>query len=246
MFSIKIDGFEIGELLKITNVNRGGIAPVENTFKQYSGINGSRLISSRYAQLPITIDFSCYGEIDEKWELVKRALTKNRFFKVVFGDFPDRFYNCVLDGNSTFDKQNGKFATGTISLVAPYPFAIATVETQAVRKANKLEFDNQGTARAFPIIEFTANQDYKIFGFTHPDGDIIQFGYGSRTAPIIKAGQRFVYNGQENRATIDGKIVYISEGRGFTLAPSTKTEIGLTFPDALNQVVTGKLRGEFV
>ena len=79
MFSIKIDGFEIGELLKITNVNRGGIAPVENTFKQYSGINGSRLISSRYAQLPITIDFSCYGEIDEKWELVKRALTKNRF-----------------------------------------------------------------------------------------------------------------------------------------------------------------------
>lgn len=246
MFSIKIDGFEIGELLKITNVNRGGIAPVENTFKQYSGINGSRLINSRYAQRPITIDFSCYGEIDEKWELVKRALTKNQVLKVVFGDFSDRFYNCVLDGETTFDKQNGKFATGTISLVAPYPFSISMLETPATRDGNSLIFNNQGTARAFPIIEFTANQDYKIFGFTHPDGNIIQFGYGSRQTPIISVGQRFIYNGSDNKATIDGKTVYISEGRGFTLAPSSKTEIGLTFPDALNQVVTGKLRNEYV
>lgn len=246
MFSIKIDGFEIGELLKITNVHRGGIAPVENNFKQYSGLNGSRLISSRFTHRPITIEFSCYGEVDEKWELVKRALTKNEVLKVVFGDFPDRYYNCILDGETTFDKQNGKFATGTISLVAPYPFAISVAETPATRNGNKLVFNNQGTARAFPIIEFTANQDYKIFGFTHPDGELIQFGYGSRTTPIIRTGQRFVYNGTENRATIDGKIVYISEGRGFTLAPSTETQIGLTFPDALNQVVTGKLRGEFV
>lgn len=246
MFSTKIDGFEIGELLKITNVNRGGIAPVENSFKQYSGLHGSRLISSRFAQRPITIEFSCYGEVDEKWELVKRALTKNKVFKVVFGDFPDRYYNCILDGETTFDKQNGKFATGTINLVAPYPFAIATTETQATRNGNKLVFNNQGTARAFPIIEFTANQDYKIFGFTHPDGELIQFGYGSRTTPIIRTGQRFVYNGTENKATIDGEKTYISEGRGFTLAPSTETQIGLTFPDALNQVVTGKLRGEFV
>lgn len=245
MFSIKIDGFEIGELLKITNVTRGGIAPVENTFKQYAGLNGSRLISSRFSQRPITIEFSCYDEVDEKWELVKRALTRNQVMQVVFGDFPDRYFNCVLDGDTTFDKQNGRFATGTISLVAPYPFAIATTETPATREGNKLVFNNQGTARAFPIIEFTANQDYKIFGFTHPDGDLIQFGYGSRTAPIIKAGQRFTYNGATNKATIDGKTVYISEGRGFTLAPSTKTQIGLTFPDALNQVVTGKLRGEY-
>lgn len=245
MFSIKIDGFEIGELLKITNVNRGGIAPVENNFKQYAGLNGSRLISSRFAQRPITIEFSCYDEVDEKWELVKRALTRNQVMQVVFGDFPDRYYNCVLDGETSFDKQNGRFATGTISLVAPYPFAISMIETQAVRDNNTLLFNNQGTARAFPIIEFTANQDYKMFGFTHPNGDLIQFGYASRQNPIINVGQRFVYDGRNNKATIDGKTVYISEGRGFTLAPSSKTQIGLTFPDALNQVVTGKLRSEF-
>ena len=234
MFSTTIDGQEIGKLLKITNVDRSGLAPVENTYVEYTGVNGSKLKNKVYRRRPISIDFVCVGEIDEKWELVKKILSNEEQFKIVFGDFPDRYF----------------IANGTISLSAPYPFAKSVTEKEALRDGNKLTFINEGTATAFPRFEFTADRDYKVFGFTHPDGNIAQFGYASNQRPFINTGQRFIYDTFTNEAYIIGgggkTRVYLSEGRGFSIKAGRTTEVGLTFPESNTQVVRGYLRSEYV
>ena len=244
MFSIQIDGTEIGNILKITDVNRGGLAPVENNTRTYSGVNGSRLLNKRYNQRPITIDFVCYGEIDEKWELVKKILTRNETLKIVFGDYPDRYFLVTTDGDTSFNKMTGTYATGTISLVAYYPFAIANKELEAVQDNNKLTFTNDGTANGYPSFKFTADRNYKMFGFRHANGEIAQFGYSSNVAPVIQAGQVCIYDTRTNKAKIDGKLVYLSEGRGFTVAPG-QTEIALVFPESATQIVKGTVRSEY-
>ena len=250
MFSTTIDGQEIGKLLKITNVDRSGLAPVENTYVEYTGVNGSKLKNKVYRRRPISSDFVCVGEIDEKWELVKKILSNEEQFKIVFGDFPDRYFIATTEGDTTFNKVSGQYANGTISLSAPYPFAKAVTEKEAQRDGNKLTFVNEGTATAFPRFEFTADRDYKMFGFTHPDGNVAQFGYASNQRPFINTGQRFIYDTFTNEAYIIGgggkTRVYLSEGRGFSIKAGRTTEVGLTFPESNTQVVRGYLRSEYV
>ena len=246
MFSIQIDGTEIGNIIKVTNVDRGGLAPITTEYRQYSAIDGSKLINKKYTHRTITIEYSIYDEVNTKWELIKKILTKNEVFKVVFGDYPDRYFECILDGDTTFEKHSKGFASGTISLVAPHPFAYSVGESTAVRDGNKLIFDNQGTSKGYPVIEFVAERDYMMIGFSAPHDMYAQFGYSSNTVPVIKVGQRFSYDSKTNKAFVDSKRLYLSEGRGLVIGPNRKAEGGLTFPDSINQVVTGKLRSEYI
>ena len=107
MFSIQIDGTEIGNILKITDVNRGGLAPVENNTRTYSGVNGSRLLNKRYNQRPITIEYVCYGEVDEKWELVKKILTRNETLKNRIRRLSGQILLATTDGDTSLIKNDG-------------------------------------------------------------------------------------------------------------------------------------------
>lgn len=246
MFSIKIDDVEIGNFLKITNVDRGGLAPVENTVRTYGKVSGSRLLGKKYNQRPITIEYSIYEEVDEKWELIKKILTKNDVFKIVFGDYPDRYFLATTEGETTFEKHTGRYASGVISLVAHYPFALSLEQKEATREANKLIFKNDGTAEAFPLFKFTAERAYKMIGFSHANGEIAQFGYENNERPVMLTGQTFIFDTKTKRAYVDGKIIYINEGRGFSVRPGETVEIGLILPDAINQVVHGYMRSEYL
>ena len=52
----------------------------------------------------------------------------------------------------------GTYATGTISLIAYYPFAISNREVEAVQDNAKLTFTNDGTADGYPSFKFNSGQ----------------------------------------------------------------------------------------
>lgn len=247
MFSVKIDDQEIGNLIKIKNVNRQGLPSSVNELKSYNLVDGGRFLRKKYDSRQISIDFVCTGEVDKKYEALKKILMNSEQFKIVFGDYEDRYFTATLDRDSTFDKMTNRFATGTINLIAPYPFAKANNEVEYTSASDKIVFDNtKGTSKAYPRFQFTAQSNFNMFGFSAPNGGLIQFGYEGANEPYIRAGEVFKYDTATNAVYINGKRKYISEGKPFSIPAGKVVEVGLTFSGNASQPVQGFLRSEFI
>lgn len=246
MFSIKIDNQEIGEIVKVVNVERGSLPTIKNRIKEYSLVDGVRFQGQSYGSREMRISFVVTSDIDEKHEALKKILSANKVFNVIFGDYPNRYWKCIINGGGTFEKRNGKYATGEIELLSLYPYSFSTGESLARVDGNKLTFTNEGTAEAFPRFEFVAEDNYKMFGFVDKNGNSVQFGYERNENPFIRIGQKFVYDSATNECYVDNKRKYLSEGKPFSIKSGSTTEIATSFfPQNSPPVVKGYVRGAF-
>ena len=160
MFSLKVEGQELASLIKITNVDRGLGPTAENVVATSPLLNGGKHLYRRYESREIEVNFVIMGDIDKKIEQVKRMIYQNRLLKWVFGDQPDRYYLGILDGESEFNKLNGRYAKGSFTILCPDPMGYSTAEKTAVKSlVNKLTFNNLGTAPVYPIFEGAVGSD---------------------------------------------------------------------------------------
>lgn len=246
MFSIKIDNQEIGDIVKVVNVERGSLPTIKNRIKEYSIVDGVRFQGQSYGSREMRISFVVTSDIDEKHEALKKILSANKVFNVIFGDYPNRYWKCIINGGGTFEKRNGKYATGEIELLSLHPYSFSTGESQARVDGNKLTFTNEGTADAFPRFEFVAEANYTMLGFVDKNGNSIQFGYARNESPFVSIGQKFTYDSATNECYVDNKRKYLSEGKPFAIKSGSTTEVAMSFfPENHQSSVKGYVRGAY-
>lgn len=247
MFSLKVEGQELASLIKITNVDRGLGPTAENVVATSPLLNGGKHLYRRFESREIEVNFVIMGDIDQKIEQVKRMIYPNRLLKWVFGDQPDRYYLGILDGESEFNKLNGKYAKGSFTILCPDPMAYSTAEKTAFKSlVNKLTFNNLGTAPVYPVFEGAVGSDLKMIAFSHPSGRVLQYGYEQGDV-LLRASDRFVLDCVNRVLTVNGQRRYVnSASQFFELDPGT-TEIGVSVNSGgQTPSIVGKFREAFL
>lgn len=106
-----------------------------------------------------------------------QALDTDELAELIFGDEPDKYYNAIVDGQSSMT-ETGFNGTLTISFIVPDGVAHAVTP----RTFSKLDSDgnisvrNSGSYQAYPILEATMSGDNGLVAFANDNGGVLQFG----------------------------------------------------------------------
>lgn len=228
MFSLKVNGQELGNLIIINNIDFGFTPEMIDTSRKYALVDGERFVRRRFGKRIIKVQFTILGDRIEKSKIaIQRALLVPGISKFEFGYQPDVYYEGVVSGTSDFNLITFRYAQGSFEIHCFNPFAISKTEKAARRESNKLIFNNEGTVPVYPIYKFTAEKSYKMISFTHPSGKVVQYGYENGAA-VISTNDLVVFDSAENKLTINGERKYINAAsKVFSIQPGI-TEIAIT------------------
>lgn len=223
---VSVDGVFLDDIITITNVNYGLAPEIEQEFLNYKTRNGVRLKWSKYTKREINIDFVVIGDVTQKMDIVKRLMFSSGAKKFIFETIPDAYFSGIVSGSS-FTLETFSYGKGSFTITCDDPFGYSTTVKQAVQSNNKLIFEHNGTAQSYPIFQFTASSNMKMFALTHPNRQAIQYGYDTggvvilsgNTVKIDTADGSIYVNGQRKYINPASKVFHINPGR---------TEIGIT------------------
>ena len=246
MFSLKVNGQELGNLIIINNIDFGFAPDMSVTSRKYALVDGERFVRRRFGKRIIKIKFTILGDRIEKSKIaIQRALLVPGISKFEFGYQPDVYYEGAVSGTSDFNLITFKYAQGSFEIHCFNPFAISKTEKSARREANKLIFSNEGTAPVYPIYKFTAEKSYKMISFTHPNGKTVQYGY-ENGATVINTNDLVVFDSAENKLTINGERKYINAAsQVFSIQPGT-TEVAVLGDDNKIPIVESTFKERWI
>lgn len=246
MFSLKVNGQELGNLIIINNIDFGFSPDMSVTSRKYALVDGERFVRRRFGKRIIKIKFTILGDCIEKSKIaIQRALLVPGISKFEFGYQPDVYYEGAVSGTSDFNLITFKYAQGSFEIHCFNPFAISKTEKTARREANKLIFSNEGTAPVYPIYKFTAEKSYKMISFTHPNGKTVQYGYENGPA-VINTNDLVVFDSAENKLTINGERKYINAAsQVFSIQPGI-TEVAILGDDNKIPVVEATFKERWI
>lgn len=190
-FKIKINDYDISELVIVTNVVRGGSPGRVYRQVEFPNGNGGTLSHGRFEMRKMAVEFRMHGDIDVKKDKLLKILPIFEEKKIVFEDEPNRYYLVKMVGSLVFEKRNSHNAIGSFELIAEDPIAFSVEKKNATRVRNVLTFNNEGTSECYPIFKFTPQHDLKMFALVHPSGKAIQIGSESskvvfpRNVPVV-------------------------------------------------------------
>lgn len=227
MFSLKVNGQELGNLMIINNIDFGFAPDMSVTSRKYALVDGERFVRRRFGKRIIKVKFTILGDRIKKSKIaIQRALLVPGISKFEFGYQPDVYYEGVVSGTNDFNLITFRYAQGSFEIHCFNPFAISKAEKAARRESNKLIFNNEGTAPVYPIYKFTAERAYKMISFTHPNGKVVQYGYENGPA-VINTNDLVVFDSAENKLTINGERKYINAAsQVFSIQPGL-TEVAI-------------------
>lgn len=210
MFSFKVNGQELGDLMIVNNIDFGFSPEVSATSRKYALVDGERFIRRRFGKRIIKVKFTILGDRIEKSKIaIQRALLVPGISKFEFGYQPDVYYEGAVSGTSDFNLITFRYAQGAFEIHCFNPFAISKTEKTAKRESNKLIFNNEGTIPVYPTYKFTAGKPYKMISFAHPSGKVVQYGYESGPV-VINTNDLVVFDSAENKLIINGERKYIN------------------------------------
>ena len=227
MFSLKVNGQELGNLMIINNIDFGFTPEMSTTSRKYALVDGERFVRRRFGKRIIKVQFTIIGDRVEKSKIaIQRALLVPGISKFEFGYQPDVYYEGAVSGTSDFNLITFRYAQGSFEVHCFNPFAISKTEKASRRESNKLIFNNEGTAPVYPIYKFTAEKAYKMISFTHPNGKVVQYGYENGST-VINTNDLVVFDSSENKLTINGERKYINAAsQVFSIQPGL-TEVAI-------------------
>lgn len=246
MFSLKVNGQELGNLIIINNIDFGFTPEMSATSRKYALVDGERFVRRRFGKRVIKVKFTIIGDRIERSKIaIQRALLVPGISKFEFGYQPDVYYEGAVSGTSDFNLITFRYAQGSFEIHCFNPFAISKTEKAARREANKLIFSNEGTAPVYPIYKFTAEKSYKMISFTHPNGKTVQYGYENGPA-VINTNDLVVFDSAENKLTINGERKYINAAsKVFSIQPGT-TEVAVLGDDNKIPVIEATFKERWI
>lgn len=246
MFSLKVNGQELGNLMIINNIDFGFTPEMSTTSRKYALVDGERFVRRRFGKRIIKVQFTILGDRIEKSKIaIQRALLVPGISKFEFGYQPDVYYEGTVSGTSDFNLITFRYAQGSFEVHCFNPFAISKNEKAARMESNKLIFSNEGTASVYPIYKFTAGKAYKMISFAHPNGKVVQYGYENGPT-VINTNDLFVFDSAENKLTVNGERKYINAAsQVFSIQPGL-TEVAILGDDNKIPVVEATFKERWI
>ncbi|MDN6599363.1 MAG: phage tail family protein [Tetragenococcus koreensis] len=186
-----VNGEDLSPYFVISNISRPSY-DVENTVIERNG-DGARITDTKRNQRTISVEVSLVSDkengsrpVQEIDEIIRSKLDTKGDLRIVFSDFPDRYWICRLDGSSGPDIMTRGIATQTYDFLSPDGLAhsLESKEFEITEQDDERIFHivNNGTAPARVNFNLEATQDVDSFALITGDdddddsGQIIQIG----------------------------------------------------------------------
>lgn len=167
--SVKFDDQELGKYLNVLS----GFSPFSGVDRETELLDGAESCKGEdygyttYKSRTIEMPFEFAGDIAESYNAIQKILNVAEPKKLVFGNYPDRYFYAVPDGN--FDiTQVAMFGKGTITWLIPDGVAYSTAEKQftGVQQSGyqTITIQNNGTEWTDVDYEITHNHENGYIG----------------------------------------------------------------------------------
>ena len=141
MFSLKVNGQELGNLMIINNIDFGFTPEMSTTSRKYALVDGERFVRRRFGKRIIKVQFTIIGDRVEKSKIaIQRALLVPGISKFEFGYQPDVYYEGAVSGTSDFNLITFRYAQGSFEVHCFNPFAISKTEKASRRESKETVF----------------------------------------------------------------------------------------------------------
>lgn len=175
--TMTVDGFDFSDYMVINNLDRPAYN-IDNTFVNMGNRSGSKLTATRSKEKTITVECTLIKDgmtIQELEELIKEQLAGKGDLKIVFSDFPDRYWLGRLDGESAVEPIIEIMGTISINFAIPEGISHAIDVKQFPFVDDEVTVENKGTSKAPLDIHTTFTSDADSIGFVSED-HIVQLG----------------------------------------------------------------------
>ncbi|WP_438770993.1 distal tail protein Dit, partial [Enterococcus sp. AZ189] len=157
-----------------------GLLPdVENSFFEQTRNDGQKFQYKRnqkkYLSFTFMMDSTDY--ITDR-DLLVTKLNKDKPESLTISLFKDRYWNALIDGDTSFVREMDSRLSVEVKLtfVIPDGIAHATQTKIYTTDSDILTIDNKGTYKSYPIIEALMPADNGVMAFINNYGKILQFG----------------------------------------------------------------------
>lgn len=175
--SVKFDDQELGRYLSVLS----GFSPFSGANRESGLLDGAESAKGEdfgyttYKSKTLEMPFEIKGDILASYDAIQKILNVTEPKRLVFGNYPDRYFYAVPDGN--FDiTQVAMFGKGTITWLIPDGVAYSTAEKQftGVQQSGyqTITIQNNGTEWADVDYEITHNHENGFIGLASQHGTI--------------------------------------------------------------------------
>lgn len=173
-------GFELTEKMDLVESPDLGILPeVETILYEQNKNDGQRFNYKRnkLKRIPFSFLMDSDDYIAERDNLAK-ILNQSAPQPLYISLFPDRYWNAIVDGQTSFvrDMDSLQSVEVSIEFLIPDGIAHATQTDSYTTASDVITLNNGGTYRSWPILEATMPGDNGVVAFLNDRGKILQFG----------------------------------------------------------------------
>ena len=192
-FSIMFGGVELMQWIDgVTNIDRNIGQNRTASLLKVAHTNGERFQYTTAAHGTITVTALIYTDIQRR-ELA-RALMSDKPQQLIFGDEPDKYYQAIVDGQSTVAEA---YYNNILTLTFVVPDGLAhAVDPKNVQGNSDTDVvvDNMGSAPTAPILTATMHGDNGLVAFANDQGGVLQFGNSDEIDGVTKQRSETVYH----------------------------------------------------
>ena len=174
-FSIRFGGVELMQWIDgVTNIDRNIGQNRTASLLKVAHTNGERFQYTTASRGTITVTALIFTDIHRR-ELAQ-ALMSDKPQQLIFGDDPDKYYQAIVDGQSTVAEA---YYNNILTLTFIVPDGLAhAVDPKNVQGTSGTDvvLDNMGSAPTAPIISATMHGDNGLVAFVNDQGGVLQFG----------------------------------------------------------------------
>lgn len=174
-FSMRFGGVELMQWIDgVTNIDRNIGQNRTASLLKVAHTNGERFQYTTASRGTITVTALIFTDINRR--KLAQALMSDKPQQLIFGDEPDKYYQAIVDGQSTVAEA---YYNNILTITFIVPDGLAhSVDPQNVHGTSDTDVvvDNMGSAPTAPIISATMHSDNGLVAFVNDQGGVLQFG----------------------------------------------------------------------
>ena len=149
-------GVDLGQYIEVRSINRNILPTRENYTIDIPSMTGKIYNGFKYAERVIEIDF-LVKSIDplaypQMIRDIATILDVDSPCRLYIMDEPNKYYYAIIDGDTNISEIASGIGEGTITFICYNPIAYSD-EEKIFTGTNKLTVSNEGTTKAFPLID---------------------------------------------------------------------------------------------
>lgn len=177
-FSMRFGGVELMQWIDgVKNIDRNIGQNRTASLLKVAHTNGELFQYTTASRGTITVTALIFTDIHRR--KLAQALMSDKPQQLIFGDEPDKYYQAIVDGQSTVaEAYYNNILTLTFIVPDGLAHAVDSKEVSGTSDADVV-VDNMGSAPTAPILTATMHGDNGLVAFANDQGGVLQFGSSS-------------------------------------------------------------------